>query len=44
MDRWTPDVQAAPGTDETDSDATGTDLPGLFTALREQLGIEVKSG
>jgi uncharacterized protein (TIGR03435 family) len=42
--RWTPDAQAAPGPDGTDSDATGTDLPGLFTALREQLGIEVKSG
>ena len=43
--RWTPDpltYAASPdGTD--DPDASGTDLPGLFTALREQLGIEVKS-
>jgi uncharacterized protein (TIGR03435 family) len=42
--RWTPDAQVAPGPGGTDSDATGTDLPGLFTALREQLGIEIKSG
>ncbi len=42
--RWTPDDRAAPSQDRTDSDATGADLPGLFTALREQLGIEVKSG
>ena len=41
--RWTPDPLAATGPDGKDSDA-GTDLPGLFTALREQLGIEIKSG
>lgn len=41
--RWTPDAQATPGPDGPDSDAAGRDLPGLFTALREQLGIEVKA-
>lgn len=43
--RWTPDALIdAASPDGTDgSDASGTDLPGLFTALREQLGIEVKS-
>jgi uncharacterized protein (TIGR03435 family) len=41
--RWTPDAEATPGPEGADSDAAGLDLPGLFTALREQLGIEVKS-
>ena len=41
---WTPDAQATPDVDGGDLDATRTDLPGLFTALREQLGIEVKAG
>jgi uncharacterized protein (TIGR03435 family) len=44
--RWTPDVlsDAASPDGADDPDASGTDLPGLFTALREQLGIELKSG
>jgi uncharacterized protein (TIGR03435 family) len=43
--RWTPDALSdAASPDGTDDPyASGTDLPGLFTALREQLGIEVKS-
>jgi uncharacterized protein (TIGR03435 family) len=42
--RWTPDAQPTASPDGTsDPDASGTDLPGLFTALREQLGIEAKS-
>jgi uncharacterized protein (TIGR03435 family) len=40
--RWAPDPQRTTpeGIDLSASDA---DLPGLFTALREQLGVEVKA-
>jgi uncharacterized protein (TIGR03435 family) len=41
--KWTPDAQPAASPDGTDTDPGGTELPGLFTALREQLGVEVKS-
>jgi uncharacterized protein (TIGR03435 family) len=43
--RWTPDAlsDSASPDGTGDPDASGTDLPGLFTALREQLGIEVKA-
>jgi uncharacterized protein (TIGR03435 family) len=41
--RWMPDPQPAASPDGIDLGASGTDLPGLFTALREQLGVEVKA-
>ncbi len=40
--RWTPDAQPPASPDGIDLGQSGTDLPGLFTALREQLGVEVK--
>jgi uncharacterized protein (TIGR03435 family) len=40
---WTPDAQPAVSPDGTNPDPGRTELPGLFTALREQLGVEVKS-
>jgi uncharacterized protein (TIGR03435 family) len=41
--RWTPDSEPALSTDGTARTASDAEFPGLFTALREQLGIEVKS-
>jgi uncharacterized protein (TIGR03435 family) len=41
--KWMPEVQPAGVTGGPDAAANAADLPGLFTALREQLGLELKS-
>ena len=41
--RWTPEAQPGANPEGIESGPSGTDLPGLFTALREQLGVEVKA-
>jgi uncharacterized protein (TIGR03435 family) len=41
---WTPDSHLATGTGARDAAPNTPDLPGLFTALREQLGLDLKAG
>jgi uncharacterized protein (TIGR03435 family) len=41
--RWTPDAEPALSTEGIALTASDAEFPGLFTALREQLGIEIKS-
>ena len=40
---WMPEVQSAGGAGDPDAAANAADLPILFTALREQLGLELKA-
>jgi uncharacterized protein (TIGR03435 family) len=41
---WTPEFQAAAGPGNREMAPDLPDLPGLFTALKEQLGLELKAG
>jgi len=38
-----PEVQSAGGAGGPDAAANAADLPGLFTALREQLGLDLEA-
>ncbi len=40
---WTPEPQPATGTGGREVAPNTPDLPGLFTALREQLGLDLKA-
>jgi uncharacterized protein (TIGR03435 family) len=42
--KWTPEIQPADGAGGPETALNPFDLPGLFTALREQLGLELKAG
>ena len=42
--RWTPEIQPTVGTGGQETERNAPDLPGLFTALREQTGLELKAG
>jgi uncharacterized protein (TIGR03435 family) len=41
--KWMPQLQPTSVTGTPNAAANAADLPGLFTALREQLGLELKS-
>jgi len=42
--RWMPEIQPVGGAGGRDTSPNVPDLPGLFTALREQLGLELRAG
>jgi len=41
--KWMPEIRLAGGAGGQDTQPNVPDLPGLFTALREQLGVELKA-
>src|SRR3954447_7324839 len=42
--KWMPEIQSADAPGGRSPATSALDLPGLFTALREQLGLELKAG
>jgi len=42
--KWMPEIQSADAPGGREAATSTLDLPGLFTALREQLGLELKAG
>jgi uncharacterized protein (TIGR03435 family) len=41
---WTPDLQSAPANPETDAAQASGSGPAIYTAVREQLGLQLESG